>query len=208
MHSNEIKFDELDVKFFEDFPLIVDVFTSTINKISHFLQQFHEELLILVSEEITKQKGWNINHKEAYNVRHVPFKGIGKRTFSIEHDLISRYEVFSLIQVAKIEEKTLLNYFNLLIGFYFEPKEGNKQYIYFSIAKYDIEEKVGGVINTLSFYETLQNEKFDIEILHPEKGNEIEDFFIRFYELNAVNIEEGFDYYKECLTKYFANIKW
>ena len=122
MPKDEIKFDELDNKFFEEFPLIVDVFASTVNKINQFLIPYHEELLLFVEQEISNHKGWSISEKGTYSKRQIPFTNESRRKFSLEQDLVARYETSNCISIVKMDEKKVVNYFNLVSGFYFEPK--------------------------------------------------------------------------------------
>lgn len=209
MLRDEIQFDQLDKKFFEEFPLIVDVFTSTINKIGQFLQSYYQDLLDLTEQEVSNHSEWSISSKETYSKRHKPFTNQGFKSFLLDGELLPKYELFNYIKIIRGDRKEPINNFYLCCGFYFDYNEFEaKPSIYFSLTKDNSGEKYGGELAKHSFYETFLNNKFKMYIIHPDEGYDGEEFCILIQKLDSHEINEAFVYFKECLVKYFKNINW
>ncbi|MBC7587507.1 MAG: hypothetical protein H7178_04030 [Chitinophagaceae bacterium] len=212
MPKDEIKFDELDVKFFEELPLIVDLFSSSFNSVGKVIKTLQQDCLKYIEAEIANKKDWIIS-KESGTVKFTPFTtSTNDSRLSIE-EIEPFFGVKSRIKLIKGEERKPINLFWVDIAFEYYPDFRKKPYLFFQIIKENPSLKNGGINFPVEFYE-----KYDAFIeqkvyhYHPSNISDDTDHEIIWVEQDTFDyklISETFDFFKEkILEPYFKNLNW
>ena len=102
------------------------------------------------------------------------------------------------------------NWLWIYFGYNFIINEDeNENHYYFSIAR-EANEKNGGVINSNEFYKNIdrKNKIFELDIDHPDRGDDTEALDVKIKDHDVVKIRQCFDFFKsEVLIPTLKNIK-
>lgn len=193
--KNTVTFDKLDHQCFDELPLLVDVITSTLNKIGTYFSSFHQDIETIIKKELKGKRGWNI--KNSNNKLFYPFNFDGRRELTY---LQSYIDTSNGINIVKQHGSTIKNRFWISSGLHYENTGGeNDKYFHFSIARDEYDVKIYGVLNSKSFYRDLEKKLkgYNWEIWHPDVEGTYEEIYLWCDELDADKLN---DYYKRFKT--------
>jgi len=202
--TNKIKLDELDLKVINELPLISEVLTSTINKLTSLFEPIISEI-----NEICRQNtpsGWRVDKKKLENIIYPFTTYYGKDTISI---LENFFHIKNEITIFKESNNKRLNYFWIRFGlFYSEATEESTPELYFLITR-SPNEKYEGILFPKDFYNGILSKVkgFQVEINHPDNGDEMEFISISDKVTTSEKLYEVYELFKtEVLIPYLSNV--
>lgn len=202
--NNKVSFDELDLKFLNDLPIIAEVISSTSTKITRVFQPIIGDIHELCNNNIPK--GWELDKKKGENIFYPFTSEYGKDNINV---LESFFQLKNYLTFVKRSGTKWINYIEVQFGFYYdESYENNKPYFYFLIYK-DSSEKFGGKNYPLSFYNKIAPKfsEFKCNITHPELGHEYEQIEIEIDISSTEKIYNAYNLFKnEALLPYLNNL--
>jgi hypothetical protein len=198
----KITFDKLDKKCIQELPLLVDVISSTYNKLKIQFDEYYDEVLDILSKTLKKKK-WYLHNREHKNVFY-PFTG---------DDYSNQRKITTLNNYFYME-----NYFYLYKGNYYKPKDYcNIEFghcledftcAYFGIYR-NWQLNKYGLIYPYNFYEkirkSIKNEYIKTILYHPEHGDEEEHFQIYCRDFDIQKIDKTFEIFKIKILIPFLN---
>lgn len=206
MKTNKLEFDELDIKCLSELPLILDVLSSTGNKIGRVLKP-----MIVDCEKTIKSnlpKDWIVDPNQSYDLLYFPFYNeTTNKKIRIE-TLENSFKVESTFLINKKIDKKEVDYLWIFFGYNFIDTEDDKtDNFYFSIAR---ETKLRGQINTIEFYKALlknnPNRKIEVEYSENNTGRESVDVLQN--EHNVEELQDTYEFFKKnVLIPTLLNIK-
>lgn len=154
MNNQQLKLDKLDIKFLEEFPLIMDVFTVTLSRMGGLLDTQFEAIKKIIETAIATKKGWSLSKKSVKGVHQI---------FSVTSKLIELSPYYHLkyeLKIIKGSEDKLKNLFYCLCGFYYDKEEyDNKLLMYYAIQKESLEKN-----SNFEYFEIYTIELTDVSI--------------------------------------------
>ncbi len=186
--KRKIELDELDRKCLEEMPLILDVISSTANKVNKSLLPYYNDLHQMIS---TKLKGdWKVQEISSHTYKGEIFGDIKDKSLKI----------YSSIHIVKDSGGKVVDFFYCQFGYTCENDEGARKYFSFWIIKDDLSGKKGSNIQKESFYEELKESlSYDIDYCHSDKGDETEYIEIKTEEISEEKIETIFEIFKSSI---------
>lgn len=208
--KNKIQFDELDIKCINQMPLILDAISSTGNKITRVISPFRSELKEFIIPYL--KSGWRFSEKSS-NLEITPLTSENK---TMDIKILEEYfQIESTMEFSKMSGKKELNFFWICYGYYcFRDNETDVEgsnYFYFNINRTKLK-TYGGVVNNLKFYDQIkrkiQGDEIEVEVYHPENGDDMEQIELSISNFSVDKIQEGFDVFKRSiLTPFLKSIK-
>jgi hypothetical protein len=203
--KKEIELDELHIKCLNEMPLIVDVLSSTTNRVCEILSVFNKQATLIVEENL--KIGWNIqkNDNETFGPTIFPLMhyDITEKKIGVGTGASACFAIRSQISIVKEVEKKNVNFFSVGLGYYcydnYDIKFDNSFSFY--IFKHSIKPKYGGIINDLKFYEDIKNSlsNYKININHEDNGDNKEMIELYFRDFSKENLLETFSTFKESI---------
>ncbi len=199
-NSNNISFDELDIKCISEFPVIIEILASSYNKIGNLFRQYIIILKKIIEEKLIDKKNWKIQkitEKEFW-----PLNSDEKRSLS---SLDNYFHIWSKLRIENTIKKIIKNAVTIEIGHLYDSNDKNCNFFYFALYQEDEFLKKSGAINTLNFYRKIKNtdDNFDIIVKHPDENDEEELVEIRCAEIDLDKINKHFDFYKDKILMPF-----
>ena len=208
MKPNKVDFDELDLKCLNDLQIVLDVLSSTGNKIGRIFNPIIDDCDKTIKTNLPKN--WSIELNRSYNLQFFPLTSEYNKKVSIE-TLENEMRIESAFLINKVVNKKEVNFLWIFFGYYFSSSEDeNINHYYFSTSKGNVTERYEGVINSNEFYKNVakKNKSFELDIVHPDRGDKIEGIDVLVKEHNVEKILSGFDFFKnEILIPTLKNIK-
>ncbi len=204
--NKKVVLDELDLKVLQEFTLISDVLTSTINKLTRMFTPIYQSILEYCNNNIPS--GWEIEKKVSENIIY-PFSDVDGREKVTS--LINYFQIKNSIIFIQKEDKKWINYFEVSFGLFYSPdwEEYKIPIIYFNINK-NPSPRFKGPLHSLNFYKSLLSSYKDlnVNIEHPEKGDEEEqiEVLIDFKNIDQINMVEEM-FISDILPKYIKDIR-
>jgi len=200
-----VLFDKLDHKCFAELPLLVDVLSSTLNKIGSLISVYHLDLLKFVKKELKAKHGWRVKQDNKLNF--YPLSYGNRRKINL---LESRMEAFDEIEVIRKHGNNVKSAFWIHLGLWCkysgELKQNN---IYFSIHRgYDLIRKYG-FLHSLNYYNSIAKKVKDLkcEILHPDDESDYEEIYIWCEELDIEKLNNYYERFKTDIVRpYIRNL--
>jgi len=207
MNNNDITFDDLDKEFIKQMPLVVDVITSTYNKIGRFFQPYHEDMRELLKKGLGSKRGWNIAKEE----KKVFSPLTSENKFTKIKQLENYFALNYIFTIEKSYKDKVQNRFYVEMGHYFDyTKDEECNYFYFNVYRGKEDVRKYEVLNDLKFYKDIKenNDGFKIDIEHPEQDNDYETIEIVIEELNAKKIDQTYKFFKlKIIPAFIGNLK-
>ena len=205
--KTKITFDELEINCLTEMPLLLDVISSTGNKITRIFEPFQKEMNEIIKKEL--KPNWEIS-KKSYDCLIFPLTDQEENKISIK-SFDTTFKIESATLLSKIEKGKEINFFWAYFGYkcFIEEEESTNTF-YFNITKGNIKERFGGAINELKFYNDikLKCRDYNIEISHPDKGDELEDIELQITEFSIEKITDGFETYRDnILTTFLKTVQ-
>ncbi|MGB3948498.1 MAG: hypothetical protein WBM13_10970 [Bacteroidia bacterium] len=203
-----VQFDELDLKCLNEMPLIINVMSTTGNKVAKLLSSFYVDMNEFLKDTLNTNSNLEIGIK-SYEFLVLPF---------ISQDILKKIKIESFDSVFQIEsgihlikksQDGLTKEFWLRFGYFCcvpEEDEDVDNYFYFSIENENSQEKIGGIINDLFFYEKIKNKLNDytVVVLHPEKEKDsIEQIYLQIEDFSIKKIQDSYCVFKESILTPF-----
>ncbi len=208
MKPNKIDFDELDLKCLNDLQIVLDVLSSTGNKIGRIFYPLVDDCDKAIKANLPKK--WSIDSNRSYTLQYFPLTSEYDKKVSIE-TLENEMRIESAFYINKAINKKHVNYLWIFFGYHFSSSEDEtSSYYYFSTSKNNITDRYEGIINDNEFYKNIskKNKSFELDIAHPERGDKAEGIDVMVKEHNIEKILSGFDFFKnEILIPTLKNIK-
>jgi hypothetical protein len=208
MKPNKIDFDELDLKCLSELSTVLDVLSSTGNKIGRIFNP----LIIDCNNTIKANlpKNWSIEPNKSYNLQYFPLTNEYDKKVSIEI-LENEMRIESAFLIHKVINKKETNFLWIFFGYYFSSTEDETtNHYYFSTLKGNVTDRFEGKINSNEFYKAIdaKNKSFDLDITHPERGDKSEGIDVIVKEHKVDKILSAYDFFKnEVLIPTLKNIK-
>lgn len=203
--KNKICFDELDVKCITELPILIDVLSATMNKLSRVFNPLFNDLSETIN--LNMPNGWQI---KTYQNNFYPFTSeeYGREKII---SLDNHFQLSNSFEIIKKNGTKWKNYFYIDFGFYYsDGDEDNIPYFYFFVNKPATTEKYEGFFNPLKFYHEIQKklEKYKIEIEHPDSGGSQEFIEIRLLDINVDKVETAYESFKnEVVLPFLKTVK-
>jgi|ERR1035437_9876223 hypothetical protein len=208
MKSNKTEFDELDLKCLSELSIVLDVLSSSGNKIARIFKPLIEECDKTIKSNMPKK--WALDSNMSYNLCFFPLTTKNDKKISIE-TLENAIRIESAFYIKKLANKKQTNFLWIYFGYYFsESEDENVNHYYFIIRKDPATGRYEGHINSNEFYKNVikKNKIFPLNYEHPEKGGKVESFEINVKTHDIDEIREGFDFFKnEIIIPTLNNIK-
>jgi len=205
--KTKIEFDELDIKCLTEMPLILDVISSTGNKITRLFSPLYSEMNELIKSHL--KPNWQID-KKSYDCQIFPLTFETSTRISIK-TFEQNFKIESAIILRKIVKGKEVNYFWAYFGYNCFSLEGdNENQFFFIVEKGNVKERYGGTNQTLKFYSQIKNKlsDYNIEISHPEKGDDTESIVLIVDNFSIDKIQDGFNTFKQSiLTPFLKSIE-
>ena len=203
--KKEIELDELDIRCLNEMPLIVDVLSSTSNKVSKILSSLYKESTNIIKENT--KNNWNIIHNDAATHSPIIFPLMSddyEKVVGVGTEAFAYLTIESLIGVNKMIDNREVNFFHCRIALdcYKNVDNEYENYFSFSINKHNIKKRYNGTINNLKFYETIKKQianKYEVKIEHEENGDELESIQLFVEDFTNEKIDEAFNTFKELV---------
>lgn len=200
--KTKITFDELEINCLTEMPLILDVISSTGNKITRIFEPFQKEMNEIIKKDL--KLNWEIS-KKSYDCLIFPLTDQEENKISIKSfDTTFKIECATL--VSKNDKGKEINFFWAYFGYRCSnEEEESTNTFYFNITKGNIKERFGGAINELKFYNEIKSKckDYNIAISHPEKGDEMEDIELQITEFSVEKITDGFETFRDNILSTF-----
>jgi len=196
------KIDNLDIKFFEEFPFLMDIFISSFNRLEDSISLNFKNLETYITSFTAKNPDWEIKENTTdfspFFLKYEKSKYLQKleNTFSFERFITIK------------EKNNIPNPKSLYVvfGFWYEENiEENKPFLYTGI--YRDNAKNDSAILPFDFYENLELGSYKKVINHPFKNDNresIEFFSFKFDEGEISQISQFF--LKEVMQPYFDKL--
>ena len=208
MPKEQTQLDELDIKLITDFPLIVDVFVTTMSRIQEIVMRQFKEIDRIVSDFIESKKNYSVLARTKTNGLHKPFINTYDKKYSVEK-LEPFYRVESQLDVVNNRGQKVEDKFEIWLGFEYNSEDEDGPIFFYYITKWDAMNK--GTNFPLSFYEKLKEKNVGVKlkIEHPENNFRNEYVKVSFKGLSSGSIEKGFSFFLEKVLKlYLQQTKW
>lgn len=200
-----VTLDELDVKCLNELPVILDVLSSTANKLTRIYNPLFDDLLVTLNSN--KPASWELR-KDCTRGIFYPFTNeYGKDNIDTLYAFLSVYYEALLVPQASPGSDSI----SLMMGLYYDAddEEMKRPCHYFQIWR-KIRKK-GFPLNERIFYQGIQeriaDEKIHVRIYHPESGDKKEDITLLVYEHNTEVITEAFELFKaEVLLPFLESL--
>ena len=157
MDTNKITFDKLDKKCIQQLPLMVDVISSTFNKIKSLYAPFYDEVKLIIKDELKQKKSWHLSPRDRGMIFY-PFSKEEVTNISKLSTLSSYFCLWGELNIYSGSyswNKRKASFWVNLV-FEYEIDDNGKEilpYSYFEISNWDI--KKFGTLSTEKFYSTL-----------------------------------------------------
>jgi hypothetical protein len=162
MTTKPEKIDELDVRFFEEIPFLIEVLTSSFNKLREAILFSFKELENEARIFLKNNPKWKIEDPKDY---FTPFYLSWEKPKNIP-SLASKFTYIKSIQMG---DKVADKYFEIACGFWYDKNyEIDSPYLYLGIYRYEIEPETE--LFPIQFYKSLKTNKFKKMIKHPSEG--------------------------------------
>lgn len=208
MPKRHTQLDELDIRLITDFPMIVDVFVTTMSRIQDIVMSQFKEVESVVSDFIGKKKNYSILSRTKVNGLHKPFYFSNNKQILIDK-IIPYYRFESYFDVISGDEEKEEDKFQVWIGFEYDPESDSRPYFFYFIAKWDAKRR--GTNFSLKFYQTIKalNSNTEVKIGHPDNNSKEEFVQVNYYGITNDSINEGLDFYLDKVLKpYLQQLKW
>lgn len=208
MKIKKIEFDELDQKVLNEIPFFIELFTTTLKKLSNILENHFSIIENEIANFLEKNAEWKISSKNYFKNYHYPFFcSYDKRI--IINNLEEYYRIDYYLYAFKGEEISKINGFEVWIGFEYSKDDVPKPNLFYEL-KRDNVEKLGGINISSNILNSFKSINKSIEISDPSKGGKVEEVNFYNYEIADINIiEEQFEIFRtKILIPYLKNIKW
>lgn len=195
-HSSDVSFDKLDKKLIKELPLVAEVLTATMAKLSRQFEPYYDDIQGILRKEIAKHRHWSIRETE----RNVFYPFISENT---NRKGITRLEnefwLFNYIECHKKIRGKLVNTFGVQFGYLYQRDDKKKpvSYFFFDFIKWRSSARHGGQLLSSDFYEDLQQRMNDYEcvVLTPAE-DESEGIELRCRDLDAATINRAYNGFK------------
>ena len=199
--KSKISFGELDSKCLTELPIILDVLSSTGNKLERIFEPFYNDLFDVINTNKPNEREIETNRKQ--NIFY-PLNDISGKIKSL-------YPMFMLKNFINLIKKGDGSSFYLEFGFFYnrDSEDYPLPVYYFDITK-EITKKLNKPFNPLKFYKLIQNNlpNINIRIWHPEQGDYDESVELFVEEHSADKIEDGYVTFKnEILIPFLKALK-
>lgn len=153
MGNNANQLDALDVKFFEEMPFLIDVFSSSLLKLSTLFSSQFDMIRQIANDFLCNKSDWKISIK-SYKNNFYPFTSFEPLKPKIK-SISNLSAEFTIDNNIFFERES--NYFNIAFGF---EGTSEKVQVYYGIYRYD----VGKATNPRSFYDDLEKKLRDYSL--------------------------------------------
>lgn len=210
MESNDITFDELDKKLLKELPLLIDVISSTFNKISIVLDDLFLDLQDHIKKELQGKK-WRID--SAYKPKQIFYPFISSE-YTNKTKITKLENWFSLegnILLSVKNNKRWLNYLWIYLGYYYSTEFESNEFS-FGIERWGDLQKYGGELFNKSFYKKMDENlkkypKIELHSEHPSEGENSEIYGIYFNKLDTIIIHQNYEIFrKEIVDRVLAKL--
>lgn len=203
IQQTKIEFDELDLKCLTEMPLILEVISSTGNRVARLFESLYPIMREMIQNDLKSE--WRINNRASYECKIFPFTRENKPAFSID-SFETRLKIESAVSIEKVVNEKVISFFWPYFAYECEVSEKESTHaFYFSVEKTDNSEKLGGILNALEFYKKIKTNLKDYKIVieHPEKGDDHEYIALYVEDFSVEKIKEGFNVFCESILKPF-----
>ena len=200
--KTKITFDELEINCLTEMPLLLDVISSTGNKITRIFEPFQKEMNEIIKTEL--KPNWEIS-KKSFDCLIFPLTDQEELKINIT-SFDTNLKIECATKLVKIEKGKEVNFFWAYFGYKcFNEEEESTNIFYFNVTKSNIKERFGGAINELKFYKDIKSKckDYNIEISHPDIGDELEDIELQITEFSIEKITDGFETYRDNILTPF-----
>lgn len=211
MGSNKISFDKLDKKLIKEMPLLIDVISSTFNKISSVLEVMYDDLENHVSKHI-KGKKWKMTNNGKVKGVFYPFISEEYTNMTKINKLENYFAYENYVSLTLRKNKKEINFLWLSIGYWYNPDEKLNGF-YFGLERWGSLDKYGGELFDIKFYDKLENKlknksNISIERSHPTLDEDDESFAIHFDKLDEKLIQDNYRLFKnEIVNKVLEKLE-
>lgn len=204
--KDNVSFDKLDLQCYNELPLLIDVLSSTLNKIGSLISIYHDDLLKMLRKELKGKKGWVVNQED--KLLYYPLTNNPKRKIQL---IVPCIEVFNQIYIVKKHGNKIKNAFSVYIGLSCNYADGEKyKKFYYSINREYESVKKFGILYSEKFYENLCKKVNDLdwELWHPNDDSDAEDIYLECDELSIEKLNNYFERFKANLViPYIRNLE-
>ena len=194
--KHEIRFDELDVKCFEDIPFLVDVLTGTVNRIADSLLPYFHDLEPIISDTIRPKRGWRITETQEKVFYPLSDEESRKKIRRLQNYLYIR-NFFLIEQIIAEKQKNLAV---VELGYYFDAATAEPEHcIYFGCYRGEWEVKQYGPLQDAGFYDRLacDLEHTELRTEHPDREDNEEFAELRVNRLDGDLIGKAYGHFRE-----------
>lgn len=203
--KSTVTFDKLDKKCYEDLNIIIDVLTSTLNKIGALFSIYHDDILTIVKKELKFKRGWRVSSedKQLFN----PFMERNIRNLT---QLQPYFAAGNEIAIVKKHGINIKNKFYIYAGLHYAiDEDGIEKCLYFSICRHNNYLKKYGIMYQQNIYKKmLKNLKgLDYELMHPDDEYDYEEIYLWCDELDVDKLNDYFERFKtDIVIPYIRNL--
>ncbi len=205
-----ITFDKLDKKCIEELPLMVDVISSTFNKIKSLYDPFYEDLNEVIKRELKKKKNWHISPRS----RGMNFYPFTSEEITNQTKIVSLENYFSLwgdfnIYSGRYAWHLRKGSFGIYLTFEYDITDENIPYSYFQIENWNI--KKFGTLHSTNFYSSLCKSlphNIKGEFTHPDLDIDNEAIWLSVKSFDVEQIISTFNTFRDkILIPYIHHLK-
>lgn len=207
-----ISFDKLDKKCIQELPLIVDVISSTFNKIKILFEPFYNDMQDLIKTELKKKRKWHLSQvtRELIFYPFTTEEVTNLTKISLLENFFSLFGEFNIYSGNKEWSKRKAS-FSIYIGFEYDiDDEIQIPYSYFQIEN-DDPQKFGEVFNP-NFYKKLctlaKHTQSEIDFNHPSlDADDEETIWLSCIKFDAEQITFAYNTFKaKILIPFLRNL--
>lgn len=197
-NKKQIELNEIDLKCITEMNLLVDVMSSTLNKIGLILQEYYNDLK---PEFNNLQNNWLVNEKESFNIRFFPFSySTGKKIEITELDNYLYIE--SAFQLQKLNNEKKNDFFWFYFGYCINNDSSKDNYVYFIFNKpHLINKNSESNLYDIDFYKNLIGDsKYEVQLGDSDDETNYEYIEIVLDEISVDKMNEYYEYYKNKIV--------
>lgn len=203
MHTNKTTFDELDKKCIQELPLMVDVISSTFNKIKVLFTPFYDEVKLIVKDELKKKRGWYLAPRDL-GIIFYPFTSEEITNVSKISNLSNFFGLWGGLEIYSggYAWNRRKGSFYIQFAFEYEVDDDGKVYLpysYFAIENFDV--KKFGTLSNKKFYNALiksiKKSGIESEFEFPDEHSSEEGIWIFCIDFNADKITIAYNNFRD-----------
>lgn len=191
--DKKIKFDELDLKCIKEMPIIMEVLSSTFNKVGRLITEYAGDSEQVLRKELHSKSGWRIKQEKHKN----RFRPLTSEWSTMRIDTLeNHFDIHTIIIMRKMVKNKPTLEFWVELGYYFNNTENeNLNYFYFLLYRWSQFKKFG-FIKEKSFYEKIKKsiKEFPVELSYSTDDEESIEILCK--EINVDRIDEAYQIFK------------